>query len=102
MRIQFNKPKQADLSSLRLDKSLEEIEEEEYEAFLTKPLKPESIIIPEEPEDSEPSGMKLVDYGGMKMQELREIYKSKWGTGRLIGLSKIDLITKIMDLDGKE
>jgi hypothetical protein len=44
----------------------------------------------------------FLDLWGMKMQELRELYKSKWGTGRMVGISKIDLITKIMDLNDKE
>lgn len=99
MRIQFNKPKQVDLSSLKLDKSPEEIEEEEYDAFLTKPLKPENLIITEVLKETDTD---FLDLWGMKMAELRELYKSKWGTGRMVGISKIDLITKIMDLNDKE
>lgn len=99
MRIQFNKPKQVDLSSLKLDKSPEEIEEEEYGAFLTKPLKPENLIITEVLKKTDTV---FLDLWGMKMAELRELYKSKWGTGRMVGISKIDLITKIMDLNDKE
>lgn len=102
MRIQFNKPKQVDLSSLKLDKSPEEIEEEEYDAFLTKPLKPENLIIEEVTEVLKKTDTDFLDLWGMKMQELRELYKSKWGTGRMVGVSKIDLITKIMDLNDKE
>lgn len=102
MRIQFNKPKQVDLSSLKLDKSPEEIEEEEYDAFLTKPLKPENLIIEEVTEALKKTDTDFLDLWGMKMAELRKLYKSKWGTGRMVGISKIDLITKIMDLNGKE